>query len=99
MWSAQWTAADNAYTNTEELKYKLMEDIEVNLELLEDSLQDGVPDTIAALREAGMKVWVLTGDKEETATSIAYGAKLITEEQRVFALSAPNAICLKKVPP
>uniref|UniRef100_A0A158QD87 Phospholipid-transporting ATPase n=1 Tax=Hymenolepis diminuta TaxID=6216 RepID=A0A158QD87_HYMDI len=95
-WSAQWTAADNDYTNAEELKYKLMEDIEVNLELLgatgiEDSLQDGVPDTISALREAGMKVWVLTGDKEETATSIAYAAKLITEEQRLFVLSAPNA--------
>lgn len=59
---------------------------------IEDSLQDGVPDTIAALREAGLKVWVLTGDKEETATSIAYAAKLITEEQRVFVLSGSNAV-------
>lgn len=59
---------------------------------IEDSLQDGVPEAIAALREAGLKVWVLTGDKEETATSIAYAAKLITEEQRVFVLAATNAV-------
>lgn len=39
-----------------------------------------------------MKVWVLTGDKEETATSIAYAAKLITEDQRLFVLSAPDAV-------
>ncbi|KAM7537180.1 hypothetical protein Aperf_G00000078666 [Anoplocephala perfoliata] len=95
-WSAKWTAAENDYQQADDLKYKLMVDIEVNLELLgatgiEDSLQDGVPDTIAALREAGLKVWVLTGDKEETATSIAYAAQLITEEQRVFVLSAQNA--------
>ncbi|KAL5104389.1 putative phospholipid-transporting ATPase VA [Taenia crassiceps] len=95
-WAAAWSAAEQDYLESEELKYKLMEDIEVNLELLgatgiEDSLQEGVPETIAALREAGMKVWVLTGDKQETATSIAYAAKLITEEQRVLVLSAATA--------
>lgn len=41
-----------------------------------------------------MKVWVLTGDKQETATSIAYAAKLITEEQRVLVLSAATAVSL-----
>eukprot|EP00108_Taenia_solium_P007625 TsM_001104100 transcript=TsM_001104100 gene=TsM_001104100 len=95
-WAAAWSATEQDYLRSEELKYKLMEDIEVNLELLgatgiEDSLQEGVPETIAALREAGMKVWVLTGDKQETATSIAYAAKLITKEQRVMVLSATTA--------
>lgn len=33
-WSAEWAAAENDYTNADELKYKLMEEIEVNLELL-----------------------------------------------------------------
>ncbi|CAH8875039.1 unnamed protein product [Trichobilharzia szidati] len=52
-------------------------DIESKLTLIgctgiEDMLQDGVPDTIKALREAGIKVWVLTGDKEETAVNISY---------------------------
>ena len=31
---------------------------------IEDRLQDGVPETIAMLREGGLKVWVLTGDKQ-----------------------------------
>ena len=31
---------------------------------IEDKLQEGVPETIAALREAGINVWVLTGDKQ-----------------------------------
>lgn len=41
---------------------------------VEDRLQDGVPETISALREAGIQVWVLTGDKEETAVNISYSA-------------------------
>ncbi len=39
-----------------------------------------------------MKVWVLTGDKQETATSIAYAAKLITEEQRVLTLCGESVV-------
>jgi P-type E1-E2 ATPase len=34
-------------------------------------LQDGVPECIASLAEAGIKIWVLTGDKEEIAVNIA----------------------------
>ena len=34
---------------------------------IEDKLQDGVPGTIADLKKAGIKIWVLTGDKLETA--------------------------------
>lgn len=55
--------------------------LEVNLTLLgatgiEDRLQEGVPDAIVALRKAGIAIWVLTGDKPETAINIAYSAKL-----------------------
>lgn len=39
--------------------------------------QEGVPDTIAALLKANINVWVLTGDKQETAINIAHSAKLI----------------------
>ena len=56
-----------------------------------------MPETIASLREAGMKVWVLTGDKQETAISIAYSAQLITESQKVLILSAPSVVRLVKV--
>jgi phospholipid-translocating ATPase len=34
---------------------------------IEDRLQDGVPETIADLKKAGIKIWVATGDKMETA--------------------------------
>ncbi|XGW11747.1 hypothetical protein V3C99_012878 [Haemonchus contortus] len=64
------------------------DEIEKELELLgvtgiEDRLQDGVEETIVALREAGMQVWVLTGDKLETAENIArscglFAPRLIT---------------------
>ncbi|KAM7542634.1 hypothetical protein Aperf_G00000004951 [Anoplocephala perfoliata] len=39
---------------------------------VEDQLQDGVPETLTALREAGIQTWVLTGDKEETAVNVSF---------------------------
>lgn len=52
--------------------------IEKNLILIgcsaiEDKLQEGVPSCIETLSKAGIKIWVLTGDKMETAINIAYG--------------------------
>jgi phospholipid-transporting ATPase len=40
---------------------------------IEDKLQEGVPTCIETLSAAGIKIWVLTGDKMETAINIAYG--------------------------
>ena len=42
---------------------------------IEDRLQEGVPDAIARLRQAGVVVWGLTGDKQETAINIAFSCK------------------------
>lgn len=63
----------------------LYEEIEKDLELvgvtaIEDKLQDGVPQTIANLILAGIKIWVLTGDKQETAVNIGYSCQLLTDE-------------------
>ncbi|XP_048480918.1 probable phospholipid-transporting ATPase IA isoform X3 [Plutella xylostella] len=44
---------------------------------IEDKLQDGVPETIASLLKANIHVWVLTGDKQETAINIAHSARLV----------------------
>ena len=44
---------------------------------IEDKLQDGVPEAIAKLIEADIRVWVLTGDKQETAIEIGRSCKLI----------------------
>lgn len=43
---------------------------------IEDKLQDGVPETIADLRAAGIKFWMLTGDKYTTAVQIANSCNL-----------------------
>jgi magnesium-transporting ATPase (P-type) len=52
----------------------------VGVTAVEDKLADGVPETISLLRQAGMLVWMLTGDKLETAVSIAHTCKLIDKE-------------------
>jgi phospholipid-transporting ATPase len=59
--------------------------IEVNLELIgataiEDRLQDQVADSIQFMKKAGIKVWVLTGDKIETAMNIGVSAGLLDQE-------------------
>jgi P-type E1-E2 ATPase len=44
---------------------------------IEDKLQDQVADTIDFMKRAGIKVWVLTGDKIETAINIGISCKLL----------------------
>ncbi|XP_035164586.1 phospholipid-transporting ATPase IK [Oxyura jamaicensis] len=67
----------------------LHEEMEQNLELLgvtaiEDKLQDGVPETIQLLKLGNIKVWVLTGDKQETAMNIGYACKLLTDDMEIL---------------
>lgn len=62
--------------------------LETELELLgitgvEDRLQDDVRVTLESLRNAGIRIWMLTGDKVETATSIGISSKLIARGQMV----------------
>ncbi|KAL8981393.1 MAG: hypothetical protein Q9205_003812 [Flavoplaca limonia] len=58
---------------------------------IEDKLQDGVPDTIHTLQEAGIKVWVLTGDRQETAINIGMSCKLISEDMSLLMVNEDNA--------
>ncbi|KAI8901320.1 hypothetical protein BC833DRAFT_522343 [Globomyces pollinis-pini] len=51
---------------------------------IEDKLQEGVPDTIATLMKGGIKVWVLTGDRQETAINIGYSCKLINSDMAMM---------------
>lgn len=46
---------------------------------IEDLLQEDVPETIQNLMNAGIRVWVLTGDKQETAIEIGKSCNLINE--------------------
>ncbi|GAB1601815.1 probable phospholipid-transporting ATPase VB, partial [Argonauta hians] len=95
-WLQQFNKAEAALVNKEELLKKSADDIEKDFELLgatgiEDTLQDGVPDAIANLRKAGIKVWVLTGDKQETAVQVAYSTKLFSTGQQVLYLICSNS--------
>lgn len=66
--------------------------LEKDLELLgltgvEDKLQDDVKVTFELLRNAGLKIWMLTGDKIETAKCISVSSKLITRHQTIHIIS------------
>lgn len=71
----------------------VIESLEKDLELLcltgvEDKLQQNVRTTLETLRNAGLRVWMLTGDKLETATCIAKSAKLVSRDQDIFTFAA-----------
>ena len=57
---------------------------------IEDKLQDGVPETIRTLQDAGIKVWVLTGDRQETAVNIGMSCKLISEDMTLLVVNEEN---------
>ncbi|XP_018417757.1 PREDICTED: probable phospholipid-transporting ATPase IH [Nanorana parkeri] len=68
------------------------EQIEQNLILLgatavEDRLQEKAADTIESLQKAGIKVWVLTGDKMETAAATCYACKLFRRTTQLLELT------------
>ncbi|KAI5077468.1 hypothetical protein GOP47_0007292 [Adiantum capillus-veneris] len=96
-WESQFSNASTALGNNRVvLLRKVAESLERDLILLgatgvEDKLQDGVPETIAALRAAGMKVWVLTGDKQETAISIGFACNLLTHDMEQIIINANTA--------
>ena len=71
-WNQRYEEATVALQNREDRIAEACDEMERDLRLLgataiEDRLQDGVPETIADLKKAGIKVWVATGDKLETA--------------------------------
>ncbi|KAJ7287299.1 aminophospholipid-transporting P-type ATPase [Mycena rebaudengoi] len=58
---------------------------------IEDKLQDGVPDTIHTLQMAGIKVWVLTGDRQETAINIGMSCRLISESMNLVIVNEESS--------
>lgn len=55
--------------------------------LLFSRLQEKAADTIESLHKAGMKVWVLTGDKMETAAATCYASKLFRRNTQILELT------------
>ena len=76
MWNERYREATIAQDDREGRIEAVSSELEQNLCLLgataiEDRLQDGVPETIKDLKAAGIKIWVATGDKLETAIGMS----------------------------
>ncbi|KEF53499.1 phospholipid-translocating ATPase [Exophiala aquamarina CBS 119918] len=90
-WKNIYAAAATSIVDRQEKLEKAGEMIETKLELLgataiEDKLQKGVPDAIDRFRRAGIKMWMLTGDKRETAINIGHSCRLIKDYSTVVVL-------------
>lgn len=75
----------------DEIIDKLNEELERDLTLLggtaiEDRLQQGVPDSISILSDAGLKLWVLTGDRIETAINIGFSCNLLGNDMKLLVV-------------
>lgn len=109
-WSSGFTAAMSNLTEVEKRNHgepnridDLMNEMESDLVLLgataiEDKLQEGVPNALSNLADAGMKIWMLTGDKEETAINIGYACSLLDNNMQQYVMNTKrfpteDAIC------
>eukprot|EP00897_Mesotaenium_endlicherianum_P007081 jgi/Mesen1/6400/ME000329S05566 len=97
-WNQEFVAAKTSLGNNRDaLMEEASERIEHSLTLVgatavEDKLQHGVPEAIDRLAKAGIKIWVLTGDKVETAINIGYACSLLRQgmTQIVISLDTPE---------
>lgn len=102
-WYEQYDSASNAMTDRTKKMELVAELIEANLELhagtgVEDRLQDEVGNTLEMLQQAGLKIWMLTGDKVETAINIGIATGLIQPhyEEGEMAVFDWDALAKKK---
>ena len=83
-WSTRYHEASISMIERENKMEALQSEIENELELvgataIEDKLQDNVGITISFIKEANIQIWVLTGDKIETAINIGYSCQLLND--------------------
>ncbi|GMN42516.1 hypothetical protein TIFTF001_011718 [Ficus carica] len=103
-WEEEFVKAKTSVSeNRDALVDEAADKIERNLILLgatavEDKLQKGVPECIDKLSQAGIKIWVLTGDKMETAINIGYACSLLRQDMKhiVITLDSPDIIAMEK---
>lgn len=103
-WHRRYQYASMSFNNREKKMSDVANEIEHGMTVLgctgiEDQLQEGVPESIEYLRLAGFQIWVLTGDKTQTAVNIAYSAKVlqkgVTKEIKIRAKSRSE--CKRKL--
>lgn len=100
-WQSSYETASTALIGRAALLRKVASNVEKSLTILgasgiEDKLQKGVPEAIESLRVAGIKVWVLTGDKQETAISIGYSSRLLTSKMTQIVINSNSKESCKK---
>ncbi|XP_053317743.1 phospholipid-transporting ATPase IK-like [Spea bombifrons] len=88
-WSKRYHEANVSLLNRAGNLEMVYDEMEVKLQLLgataiEDKLQDRVPETIQLLKDANIKVWVLTGDKQETAINIGFSCRLLSDDMEIL---------------
>ncbi|KAL1915087.1 uncharacterized protein VTP21DRAFT_7568 [Calcarisporiella thermophila] len=96
-WEERFRVASSSLVNREEQIEAVSEEIEQDLLLMggtaiEDRLQEGVPETIEHLSQAGIKIWVLTGDKMETAINIGFACNLLRKDMRLVVISGYKSL-------
>ncbi|KAI8099992.1 uncharacterized protein BX664DRAFT_382450 [Halteromyces radiatus] len=90
-WQHRMQEASTAVEGRNDKINALQDELEEQLILLgataiEDKLQEGVPQCIEDLRHAGIKIWVLTGDKLETAINIGYASNLLDGTMKLWTV-------------
>uniref|UniRef100_A0A4W2EWK7 Phospholipid-transporting ATPase n=1 Tax=Bos indicus x Bos taurus TaxID=30522 RepID=A0A4W2EWK7_BOBOX len=88
-WRQRHQEASILLQNRAQALHQVYEEMEQSLQLLgataiEDRLQDGVLETIKCLKQGNIKVWVLTGDKQETAVNIGFACELLSENMIIL---------------
>lgn len=94
-WSKIHDEAANSLTDRDDNVDEACEKIEHTLTLmgataLEDKLQVGVPEAIEKLHQAGIKLWILTGDKLQTAIEIGFSCNLLSSDMEIMIISADH---------
>lgn len=88
----RWQTARTSAINRKEFMATVQEEVEQDMILLaltgvEDKLQPNVRESLEKLRHAGIRIWMLTGDKVETATNIAVSSRLAERSQGIFSIT------------
>lgn len=101
-WAARYNEAKISLTDRSQKIQDVGAEIEEELHLvgataIEDKLQDGVPEAIEKIRRAGIRIWMLTGDKRETAINIGHSCKMIFDYSTVVILGMSDENIISKM--
>ncbi|KAH6793231.1 ATPase E1-E2 type family protein / haloacid dehalogenase-like hydrolase family protein [Perilla frutescens var. hirtella] len=92
-WNEEFTRAKTSFGRDREANLERVSDmmekdlILVGATAVEDKLQKGVPQCIDKLAQAGLKIWVLTGDKMETAINIGFSCSLLRQGMKQICIT------------